>query len=129
YLIKPFSFEELLVRLETVIRTAQGTIGTKSVLEAGHLKLDPWKREVIAGDEPLILHAREFALMELLMRNTGLMVSKTMILEDIYGYSFDPQSGVVDVLVHRLRKKLKEHPKMPNIRTRRNMGYLLEIAS
>ncbi|MDA7614512.1 response regulator transcription factor, partial [Verrucomicrobiales bacterium] len=91
----------------------------------GGLELDPWKREVRRDGEIIALHAREFALLEFLMRHPGRVLSKTAILENVYDYNFDPQTNVVDVLVHRLRKKVDEGFNKKLIHTLRGMGYVL----
>ena len=92
----------------------------------GDLTLDLLTREVRRGDQPIALQPREFALLEYLMRSANRQVTKTMILEHIFDYSFDPQTNVVDVLVHRLRTKLDQGKSM--IHTIRGVGYVLRSA-
>jgi two-component system OmpR family response regulator len=105
YLTKPFAFSELLARVQALIRRAtQAPEPTR--LSVGDLSMDLVSREVRRGGEPIELQPREFALLEYLMRHPNRPVTKTMILEHIFDYSFDPQTNVVDVLVHRLRNKL-----------------------
>ncbi|MFT4640826.1 MAG: two-component system OmpR family response regulator [Verrucomicrobiales bacterium] len=125
YMSKPFSFGELLARVQAVIRrsTSQGT--EQGPLRVGDLELDPWKREVRRDGEVISLHAREFTLLEFLMRHPSRVLSKTAILENVYDYNFDPQTNVVDVLVHRLRKKVDEGFDKKLIHTLRGMGYVL----
>ena len=125
YVSKTFSFGELLARVQAVMRRAlpQGT--EQGPLCVGGLELDPWKREVRRDGEIIALHAREFALLEFLMRHPGRVLSKTAILENVYDYNFDPQTNVVDVLVHRLRKKVDEGFNKKLIHTLRGMGYVL----
>jgi len=126
YLTKPFSFTELLARIQALIRrsTDKGTEPTR--LTVSDLNLDLLTREVTRGGQKIELQPREFALLEYLMRNAGKVVTKTMILEHIFDYSFDPQTNVVDVLVHRLRGKVdKDFPKKL-IQTYRGMGYALK---
>ena len=125
YVSKPFSFGELMARVQAVMRRAlpQGT--EQGTLCVGGLELDPWKREVSRNGEIIALHAREFALLEFLMRHPGRVLSKTAILENVYDYNFDPQTNVVDVLVHRLRKKVDEGFDKKLIHTLRGMGYVL----
>jgi two-component system OmpR family response regulator len=125
YVSKPFSFGELLARVQAVMRrtSSQGT--EQGPLKVGDLELDPWKREVRRDGEVIALHAREFALLEFLMRHPGRVLSKTAILENVYDYNFDPQTNVVDVLVHRLRKKVDEGFGKKLIHTLRGMGYVL----
>jgi len=126
YLTKPFSFTELLARVQALIRrsTDKGAEPTKLIV--GDLQLNLLTREVTRGNQKIELQPREFALLEYLMRSAGKVVTKTMILEHIFDYSFDPQTNVVDVLVHRLRTKLdKDFPKKL-IQTYRGMGYALK---
>src|SRR5437867_1864521 len=105
YLVKPFAFSELLARVQALIRRA--TLMTEpTTLSVGDLQMNLVTREVVRGRQKLELQAREFALLEYLMRNAGRVLSKTMILEHVWHYSFDPQTNVVDVLVCRLRNKV-----------------------
>lgn len=105
YLTKPFVFSELLARVQALIRRSHGSTKTTH-LTLGDLSLDLLKWEAYRGDCKLDLQPREFALLDYLMRNKGKVVSKTMILEHIWGYHFDPQTNVVDVLISRLRSKV-----------------------
>lgn len=126
YVPKPFSFGELLARVQAVMRRSSTSLGSdQGPLRVGDLELDPWKREVRRDGEVIALHAREFALLEFLMRHPGRVLSKTAILENVYDYNFDPQTNVVDVLVHRLRKKVDEGFEKKLIHTLRGMGYVL----
>jgi len=113
YLTKPFAFSELLARVQALIRRATQT-------------LDLLTREVKRGPEKIELQPREFALLEYLMRHVNRPVTKTMILEHIFDYSFDPQTNVVDVLVHRLRSKVD--PAKAILHTMRGVGYVLRPA-
>jgi len=122
YLTKPFAFSELLARIQALIRRASHT-AEPTRLTVGDLTLDLLTRDVRRGAEKIELPAREFALLEYLMRNVGRAVSKTMILEHIFDYSFDPQTNVVDVLVHRLRAKID--PDRTRLKTIRGVGYVL----
>ncbi len=124
YLTKPFSFAELLARLRALIRRGSGAPEPTS-LQAGGLSLDLLRREVRRGERKLELQPREFALLEYLMRHAGEVVSKTMLLEHVWGYNFEPQTNVVDVLVCRLRKKLESEPGEEIIHTIRGLGYVL----
>src|SRR5438552_159940 len=125
YLTKPFAFSELLARIQALIRRAtQAPEPTR--LAVGDLTLDLLTREVKRGGEHLELQPREFALLEYLMRHPSRPVTKTMILEHIFDYSFDPQTNVVDVLVHRLRSKVDKNRAM--IHTLRGVGYVLRPA-
>lgn len=123
YLTKPFAFSELSARVQALIRrSSQAT--EPSRLTAGDLTLDLFTREVTRGGEKVELQAREFALLEYLMRHVGRPVTKTMILEHIFDYSFDPQTNVVDVLMHRLRAKVD--PEKTRLQTIRGVGYVLK---
>ncbi len=125
YLTKPFAFSELLARIQALIRRAtQAPEPTRIAI--GDLKLDLLTREVHRGAELVELQPREFGLLEYMMRHPNRPVTKTMILEHIFDYSFDPQTNVVDVLVHRLRAKVdKDHTL---IHTIRGVGYVLRPA-
>jgi two-component system OmpR family response regulator len=125
YLPKPFAFSELLARVQALIRRATQT-PEPTRLVVGDLSLDLLSREVQRGGENIELQPREFALLEYLMRHTNRPVTKTMILEHIFDYSFDPQTNVVDVLVHRLRGKVDKDKAM--IHTIRGVGYVLRPA-
>ena len=125
YLVKPFAFSELLARLQALIRRA-----TKAVeptrLTTGDLTMDLLTREVLRDGKKLELQSREFSLLEFLMRHAGRPVTKTMILEHVWDYSFDPQTNVVDVLVHRLRAKID--PDKTRLHTIRGVGYAIRPA-
>jgi len=125
YLVKPFAFSELLARVQALFRSATRTTET-TTLSFGDLQMNLVTREVIRAGQKLDLQAREFALLEYLMRNTGRVVSKTMILEHVWNYSFDPQTNVVDVLVCRLRNKVDRDFKKKLIHTLRGVGYVLK---
>ena len=125
YLTKPFAFSELLARIQALIRRATQTI-EPSNLVVGDLTLDLLTREVRCRGEKIELQPREFALLEYLMRSAGRTVTKTMILEHIFDYSFDPQTNVIDVLVHRLRGKLDKD--RARLQTIRGVGYVLQRA-
>lgn len=125
YVTKPFAFSELLARIQALIRRAtQASEPTR--LSVGDLTLDLLTREVKRGGQVIELQARELALLEYLMRNAGRVVTKTMILEHVWDYSFDPQTNVVDVLVHRLRSKVD--PDKTLIQTLRGVGYVLKAS-
>ena len=127
YLTKPFSFAELLARVQGLIRRAtRATEPTQ--LNAGDLSMNLLSRQVRRGDEEIDLQPREFTLLEYLMRNEGRVVSKTMILEHVWDYSFDPQTNVVDVLVCRLRNKVDRDFDRKMIHTIRGVGYVLKAA-
>ena len=127
YLTKPFAFSELLARVQALIRRAEQTAEPTS-LSVGDLWMDLLSRQVTRTGQPIELQSREFALLELLMRHPGRPVTKTMILEHIWDYSFDPQTNVVDVLAHRLRAKLDKDFPAKLIQTIRGVGYVLKSA-
>jgi two-component system, OmpR family, response regulator len=127
YLVKPFAFPELLARVHALIRRSQGTPeATEWVV--GDLRLNRLTRRVEREGREIELRPREFALLELMMRNAGRVVSKTMILSHVWGYDFDPGSNVVDVLVFRLRDKIDRGFAQPLLHTARGVGYVLKVA-
>lgn len=123
YLSKPFYIEELLARIHAVTRRATGD--QLSLMQTGALTVNLITRDVIIGKEKVELTAREFSLLELLMRSTGRVFTRTQILEHVWGYDFDPQTNVVDVYVRRLRSKVEGKPGAPLIETVRGVGYRL----
>jgi two-component system OmpR family response regulator len=125
YVTKPFAFSELLARVQALIRRASHA-PEPTRLTVGDLTVDLVTREVKRGGEAIDLQPREFALLEYLMRHANRPVTKTMILEHIFDYSFDPQTNVVDVLIHRLRGKVDRDKAM--IHTMRGVGYVLRAA-
>jgi two-component system OmpR family response regulator len=127
YLIKPFAFTELLARVQALIRRATGA-PTSTTLTVGELTLDLRSRRVMRAGREIELRAREFALLEYLMRNADRVVSKTMILSHVWDYNFDPRTNVVDVLVHRLREKIDRGFDQKLIHTVRGIGYVLKVA-
>jgi two-component system OmpR family response regulator len=127
YLTKPFSFAELQARLQALLRRTTRGQGL-NVLETGDLKMDLLSRRVSRGDREIGLQPREFMLLEYLMRNSGNVVSKTMILEHVWDYHFDPQTNVVDVLVHRLRTKIDKDFPQKLLHTIRGVGYVLKVS-
>ncbi|OQX30030.1 MAG: DNA-binding response regulator [Spirochaeta sp. LUC14_002_19_P3] len=125
YLVKPFVFAELLVRVEALIRRGGRAVAAQE-LKVADLTLDPLTRRVTRAGKEIDLQPREYALLEFLMRSVDVVVTKTLILEGVWGYDFDPQTNVVDVLMSRLRSRIdKEFPKKL-IRTVRGVGYVLE---
>jgi two-component system OmpR family response regulator len=125
YLTKPFSFSELLARIQALIRRSTNA-GEATRIVVGDLTLDLLTREVERAGQKIELQSREFALLEYLMRNAGRVVTKTMVLEHVWDYSFDPQTNVVDVLVHRLRSKVDKDFPRKMIQTIRGVGYVLK---
>lgn len=127
YLTKPFAFSELLARVHALVRRATQT-ADPTKLSASDLTMDLLTREVTRSGQKIELQSREFALLELLLRHPGRAVTKTMILEHVWDYSFDPQTNVVDVLVHRLRAKVDKGFPVKLIQTIRGFGYVLKPA-
>jgi two-component system OmpR family response regulator len=128
YMVKPFAFSELLARVQALVRRAAGSMPEPTRLVVGDLSLNLLSREVRRAGKNLDLQVREFKLLEYLMRNAGRVVSKTMIMEHVWGYSFDPQTNVVDVLVCRLRNKVDKNFESKMIHTIRGVGYVLKQA-
>jgi two-component system OmpR family response regulator len=125
YLTKPFAFSELVARVQALIRRASSSV-EPTHLTLGDLSMDLLTRGVFRGDRKIELQPREFALLEYLMRNAGRVVSKTMILEHVWDYSFDPQTDVVEVLVCRLRNKIDRDFPNKTIHTIRGVGYVIK---
>lgn len=124
YLTKPFAFAELLARVQALIRRATGA-AEPARLTTADLTVDLLTRRVQRGGRAIDLRPREFALLEYLMRNAGKVLSKTMILSHVWGYSFDPSTNVVDVLVSRLRDKIDRPFQTKLLHTVRGVGYVL----
>ena len=124
YLTKPFAFSELLARIQALIRRATQA-AEPARLAVGDLTLDLLTREVRRGEEKIDLQPREFALLEYLMRHASQVVTRTMLLEGVWDYHFDPQTNVIDVHVSRLRQKVDKPFPTPLIHTIRNAGYML----
>lgn len=126
YMVKPFSFSELLARVQALIRRDRKH-AEPTKLHYHDLHMDLLRREVTRQQQRIELPAKEYALLEYLMRNPEIVISKTSILERVYDYSFDPQTNVVDVLVCRLRTKIDRDFEQKLIHTVRGMGYVLKI--
>lgn len=127
YMVKPFSFSELLARVQALIRRDKKNT-QPMLLKVGELEMDLLKHEVTRGKARIDLPAKEYALLEYMMRHPGIVLSKTSILERVYDYSFDPQTNVVDVLVCRLRNKIDRDFEDKMIHTVRGVGYVLKTA-
>jgi len=127
YLTKPFSFAELLARIQALIRRAYQQ-SEPTCLTVGDLSTDLLRREVIRSGTKIDLQPREFALLEYLMRNDGRVVSKTMIIEHVWGYGFDPLTNIVDVVISRLRNKVDRDFDQKLIHTFRGVGYALKAS-
>lgn len=127
YLTKPFAFPELLARVQALIRRASAGTIEPTRMTVGDLELDVLSRQVTRGGHRIELRPREFALLEYLMRNAGKVVSKTMVMSHIWGFSFDPRTNVVDVLVHRLREKIDKDFPVKLLHTVRGIGCVLKV--
>ncbi len=127
YLTKPFAFGELLARLDALARRSQGS-ATETSLTVGDLRMDLLSRKVTRGERPIALQNREFKLLEYLMRHVDQVVTRTMLLESVWDYHFDPQTNVVDVHISNLRQKIEAGADRPLLRTVRNAGYMLTAA-
>jgi len=129
YLVKPYAFSELLARLELLVqRRGKSGAPAETHLRVADLEMDLLKRTVRRGSVNIELKAREFALLEFLMRNAGRVVTRTMILESVWDYHFDPQTNVIDVHISRLRQKIDRDFGAPLIKTVRGAGYSLQAA-
>ncbi|MCC7273759.1 MAG: response regulator transcription factor [Alphaproteobacteria bacterium] len=124
YLTKPYAFAELLARLEAVLRRGQGAQPTTRLV-VGDLEMDLLARTVKRRDRYIDLLPREFRLLECLMRHAGQVVTRTMLLEKVWDYHFDPQTNVIDVHVSRLRQKIDKGFDKPLLHTVRGAGYCL----
>lgn len=124
YLVKPYAFSELLARIEVLARRVQPE-QSRTVLKVADLELDCLKRRVTRAGQVILLQPREFRLLEYLMRHEGQVVTRTMLLEHVWDYHFDPQTNVVDVHISRLRAKLDKDFKPPLLHTVRGAGYSL----
>ncbi len=125
YLVKPFAFSELLARIQALIRRAN-SVPEPTTLTVGNLSMDLLKRRVLRAEREIELQPREFALLEFLMRNAGMVVSKTMIMEHVWDYNFDPQTNVVEARICRLRDKIDRSFDTKLIHTVRGVGYVLK---
>jgi two-component system OmpR family response regulator len=124
YLVKPFSFQELQARIEVLLRRPQEQAET-TLLSCGDLEMDLMRRSVRRGDRVIALTPREFQILEYFLRRKNRVVTRTMLLEGVWDYHFDPQTNIVDVHVSKLRKRLDEGDAPPLIRTIRGSGYML----
>ena len=124
YLVKPFAFSELLARVHALGRRPPAQV-EKTVLQVGDLELDLVRRTCRRGDTPIDLLPREFALLEYLMRNEGRVLTRTMLLERVWDFHFDPQTSVVETHVSRLRAKIDKPFAEPLLHTIRHTGYSL----
>jgi two-component system OmpR family response regulator len=125
YLAKPFAFSELLARLETITRRVKPTGIEPTTLRVGDLELDLMTRMARRRSRRIELLPREYHILEYLMRNAGRPVTRTMLLENVWDYRFDPQTNVIDVHISRLRRKIDKDADHPMIETIRGAGYRL----
>lgn len=124
YLTKPYAFSELHARLEALLRRGQSAPAA-TTLKVGDLELDLLARTVTRAGAPIDLLPREFQILEFLMRHSGQVVTRTMLLEQVWNYHFDPKTGVIDVQISRLRQKLDKDFDHPMLQTVRGAGYCL----
>ncbi len=124
YITKPFAFAELLARVEALTRRGKSD-GPTTKLSVGDLEMDLLSRGVRRSGQKIDLQPREFRLLEYLMRHAGQVVTRTMLLEGVWDYHFDPQTNVIDVHISRLRQKIDKPFELPLLHTVRNAGYML----
>jgi two-component system OmpR family response regulator len=124
YLTKPFAFGELLARIDVLSRRRRQD-STQTTLEVGDLRIDLLTRKVWRGPRAIQLQPREFKLLEYLMRHAGQVVTRTMLLENVWDYHFDPETNVVDVHISKLRQKIEAESERQLLRTVRNAGYMI----
>jgi two-component system, OmpR family, response regulator len=128
YLTKPYAFSELLARIEVLARRGAGRGEVETVYRVGDLELDRLSHSVKRAGQEITLQPREFRLLEYLMRHAGQVVTRTMLLENVWDYHFDPQTNVIDVHVSRLRSKIEKGFAAPVLHTIRGAGYMLKSA-
>ena len=126
YLTKPFAFKELLARVQALLRRNQRSDEVLTELSAGDLRLDLLRQQVWLGEQQVAMQPRELRLLEYLLRHKGQVVSRTMLLENVWEYHFDPQTNVIDVHISRLRQKLDANRSKSCIKTVRGAGYVLD---
>ncbi len=124
YLTKPFAFGELLARLDALVRRLQVDAGATQ-LAVGDLQMDVRSRKVTRAGRAITLQPREFQLLEYLMRHVGQVVTRTMLLENVWDYHFDPQTNIIDVHISNLRQKIEIHGEKPLVKTVRGAGYMM----
>ena len=128
YLIKPFAFVELLARIEALMRR-RSPMGVKTQLQVGDLELDLLSRAATRSGQEIELQPREFHLLEYLMRHAGQVVTRTMLLENVWEYHFDPHTNVIDVHISRLRAKIDKGFEVHLLHTVRGAGYMIRAAA
>ena len=125
YLTKPFAFGELLARLDALLRRSQSQSSVETVISLGDLTVDMLAHRVTRAGKPVALQPREFKLLTYLLRHANQVVTRTMLLENVWDYHFDPQTNVIDVHISKLRQKIDAGFATPLLRTVRNAGYML----
>ena len=125
YLVKPFSFQELLARMRVLLRRSSGAPRT-SVLRVGDLTLDTKSRKAARGGRAIDLSSKEFSILEYMMRNEGIVLGRDSIREHIWSWDYDGESNVVDVYIRYLRKKIDDGDERKLIRTIRGAGYMIK---
>ena len=125
YLTKPYAYSELLARVEALARRRGGAKAEETVYRVGDLELDRLAHKVVSGGQEIILQPREFRLLEYLMKHAGQVVTRTMLLENVWDYHFDPQTNVIDVHISRLRSKIDKNFGNPLLHTVRGAGYTI----
>jgi len=128
YLTKPYAFTELLARLEALLRRGAGPAAAQTELQIGDLKMDLLSRAVSRSGRKIDLQQREFQILEYLMRHSGQVVTRTMLLENVWNYHFDPQTNVIDVHISRLRQKIDRDFDTSLLQTVRGAGYCLRAS-
>jgi len=126
YLVKPFVMDELLARVEALARRMQVPASAVTKLGTADLEMDLLARTVTRAGKAIDLQAREFMLLEYLLRHKGQLVTRAMLLENVWDYNFDPQTNIIDVHISRLRGKILEDHEKPLLKTVRGAGYILE---
>ena len=126
YLVKPFAFSELTARIEALNRRNNKSVDTETILRAQDVELNLLTREAYRGGQEITLQATEFRLLEYLLRHKGQVVTRTMLLEYVWDYHFDPQTNVIDVHISHLRQKIDKDNPQYLIKTKRGAGYIIE---
>jgi len=129
YLSKPYAFSELLARVEALARRRSGGRGEDTHYRVGDLELDRLSHQAKIAGKEILLQPREYRLLEYLMRHAGQVVTRTMLLENVWDYHFDPQTNVIDVHISRLRSKIDKGRETPLLHTVRGAGYMIRDAA
>ena len=125
YLSKPYAFSELLARVEVLARRKSSSAGEATLYKVGGLELDRLSHKLSRNGKEIVLQPREFRLLEYLMKHAGQVVTRTMLLENVWDYHFDPQTNVIDVHISRLRAKIDKGFDSPLLQTVRGAGYMI----